>query len=239
MSLHHEHSKAAISARLADANRPSYIRDWVYGGIDGTVTTFAIVAGIVGAELSTKIVIVLGLANLIADGFSMAASNYSGTKTEIDELERLREIEIQHIREFPDGEREEIRQILSKKGLEGQTLEDAVSAITSNEETWIETMLKEEYDLATVLRSPILSGAATFAAFIVCGAVPLLPYGFGVADNFNWSLFLTAWVFFGIGALKSRWSLTSWWRSGCETLSIGLAAAGMAYAVGAAFKAFI
>ena len=239
MSLHHDHSKAAISARLAAANRPNYIRDWVYGGIDGTVTTFAIVAGIVGAELSVKIVIVLGLANLLADGFSMAASNYSGTKTEIDELERFRDIEIQHIKEFPEGEREEIRQILSKKGLQGQSLEDAVDAITSNEETWIETMLKEEYDLATVLRSPVLSGAATFAAFILCGAVPLIPYGLGFTNAFHWSLFLTACVFFGIGAFKSKWSLTSWWHSGGEILLIGLAAAGMAYGVGAGLKTLI
>ncbi len=239
MSLHHEHSKTAIRARLAEANRPNYLRDWVYGGIDGTVTTFAVVAGIVGAELSSQIIIILGIANLFADGFSMAASNYSGTKTEIDDLERMREVEMQHIRQFPDGERKEIRQILGKKGLEGQSLEDAVSAITSNEETWIETMLKEEYDLATVVRSPILSGAATFTAFFLCGTVPLLPYGLGFANSFDWSLFLTACVFFGIGTLKSAWSLTNWWRSGCETLGIGLAAAGMAYAVGAASRFFV
>ena len=89
--LEHDHSPQAIRARLAKGTRPNYLRDWVYGGIDGAVTTFAIVAGVAGAQLSTKIVVILGMANLLADGFSMAASNYSGTKTEVDDLERLRE----------------------------------------------------------------------------------------------------------------------------------------------------
>ena len=62
-----------------------YLQDWVLGGIDGAVTTFAIVAGVVGAQLSTPIILILGLANLLADGFSMAAGNYSGVKAEKDD----------------------------------------------------------------------------------------------------------------------------------------------------------
>ena len=103
MTLEHDHSEDGIRVRLAEENRPNYVRDWVYGGIDGAVTTFAIVAGVVGAALSAKVILILGLANLIADGFSMAASNYSGTKTEVDDLERLREIERRHIALVPGG----------------------------------------------------------------------------------------------------------------------------------------
>ena len=105
------------------------------------VTTFAIVAGVVGANLSSGIILVLGLANLLADGLSMAASNYSGTKSEVDDADRLREIEKKHIDQDPVGEREEIRQILKQKGLEGQVLNDATDAIIANEKVWIETML--------------------------------------------------------------------------------------------------
>ena len=82
MKLEHSHDAEEIKKRLAEENKPNYVRDWVYGGIDGAVTTFAIVAGVVGAQLSSGIILILGLANLLADGFSMAASNYSGTKTE-------------------------------------------------------------------------------------------------------------------------------------------------------------
>jgi VIT1/CCC1 family predicted Fe2+/Mn2+ transporter len=232
MTLEHDHSEDGIRARLAEDSRPNYLRDWVYGGIDGAVTTFAIVAGVVGAALSTKVILILGLANLLADGFSMAASNYSGTKTEVDDMKRLREVERKHIRMAPDGERQEIRQILRNKGLDGAALEQAVHAITSNEETWVNTMLVEEYGVAPIIRDPLWSALATFAAFVLCGAVPLLAYLTPLDDPFTVSLVMTAAVFFAIGTGKSVWSLQPWWRSGIETLAIGLAAAGMAYVVG-------
>jgi VIT1/CCC1 family predicted Fe2+/Mn2+ transporter len=187
---------------------------------------------VVGAALSTKVILILGLANLLADGFSMAASNYSGTKTEVDDMRRLREVERKHIRMAPDGERQEIRQILRNKGLDGAALEQAVHAITSNEETWVNTMLVEEYGVAPVIRDPLWSALATFAAFVLCGAVPLLAYLTPLDDPFTVSLVMTAAVFLAIGTAKSVWSLQPWWRSGIETLVIGMAAAGMAYAVG-------
>jgi VIT1/CCC1 family predicted Fe2+/Mn2+ transporter len=234
--MEHDHSPEAIRERLADTARPNYLRDWVYGGIDGAVTTFAVVAGVAGAELSARVVIILGLANLLADGLSMAASNYSGTKAEVDDIARLTEVERRHIRLDCEGEREEIRQILSMKGLEGEVLEGAVEAITSRESTWIDMMLAEEYGLASAQRKPLLSAASTFAAFLLAGVVPLLPYMFGVDAALSWALAMVMLVFATIGSLKSLWSLQSWWRSGLETLSIGLAAAGIAYAVGYLLK---
>jgi VIT1/CCC1 family predicted Fe2+/Mn2+ transporter len=115
--MEHEHSAEAISERLSSGRRHSYLRDWVYGGIDGSVTTFAVVAGVVGAQLSPGVILVIGMANIFADGFSMAASNFLGTKTEHEEIEHLEEIENRHIDEFPDGEREEVRQIFKARGL--------------------------------------------------------------------------------------------------------------------------
>ena len=131
MKLEHSHTADAIAERLARGERPNYLRDWIYGGIDGAVTTFAIVAGVVGAQLSATIIIILGVANLVADGFSMAASNYSGTKSERDDLDRLREVEKRHIQLDPEGEREEVRQILAGMGLTSPTLEEAVTSITA------------------------------------------------------------------------------------------------------------
>jgi hypothetical protein len=111
MPMEHEHSPEAIQARLATEPRHTYLRDWVYGGIDGAVTTFVVISGVMGAALSPGIVLVLGVANLVADGFSMAASNYAGTRTERDELRYWEVVEHRHIEAFPDGEREEVRQI--------------------------------------------------------------------------------------------------------------------------------
>jgi VIT1/CCC1 family predicted Fe2+/Mn2+ transporter len=232
MQLEHEHTSEAIRVRLAADNHPNYLRDWVYGGIDGAITTFAVVAGVVGAGLPAKVILILGVANLLADGLSMAASNYSGTKTEVDELARYREIEERHVELDPDGERDEVRQILELKGLSGAALEQAVKAITSDRDTWINTMLVDEYGLSTNLRSPIKSGASTFASFMLFGLIPLLPFMLSMTHAFEVALVTTFIAFFAIGSIKSRWALASWWRSGLETLMIGAAACSLAYGVG-------
>ncbi len=232
MQLEHEHTSEAIRLRLAADNHPNYLRDWVYGGIDGAITTFAVVAGVVGAGLPAKVILILGVANLLADGLSMAASNYSGTKTEVDELARYREIEERHVDIDPDGERAEVRQILELKGLSGAALDQAVTAITSDRETWINTMLVDEYGLSTNLRSPLKSGVSTFASFMLFGLIPLLPYMLGFVQAFEVALVTTFIAFFAIGSIKSKWSLASWWRSGLETLVIGASACSLAYGVG-------
>lgn len=232
MKFEHSHERADIARRLAAGQKPSYVRDFVYGGIDGAITTFAIVAGVVGAALSSKVILILGLANLFADGFSMAASNYSGTKTLLDDLGRLREIEKRHIQLDPEGEKEEVRQLLALKGLKGKTLDNAVSSITSNEQTWVNLMLMDEYGLSLNQPSPFLAGLATFGAFLVCGSVPLLSFMLDMESAFPISMVLTGIVFFLIGAAKSRWALAPWWRSGLETLSVGGIAAALAYGIG-------
>lgn len=231
-SLEHGHSPEAIRERLSRAFRPSFLRDWIYGGIDGVVTTFAIVSGVAGARLSSKVVLILGFANLIADGFSMAAANFLGTRAERDEVARLEAIERRHIDEVPEGEREEVRQIFRRKGLEGEALERVVEAITSDRTRWVRTMLREEYGMPEEVRSPIRAAASTFVAFVLCGLVPLVPYLFGAAEAFGPAVVASALVFFAIGSAKSRWSPQSWWRSGLETLVVGSVAAAAAYAVG-------
>ncbi len=233
--LEHEHSVEAIQARLSSV-RHNYIRDWIYGGIDGAVTTFAIVSGVAGAQLSPLIVLILGFANLIADGFSMAASNYLGTRAEIDDYKRLKEIEYRHIKIHPEGEREEIRQIYKDKGFEGEELEKAVELITADKDRWVQTMLTEEYGLPAEIRSPWKAAFSTFAAFCICGLIPLVPYLFSVNKAFLISSVFTGITFFLIGSVKSRWSTSSWLRSGLETFAVGSLAAVLAYAVGVLLK---
>ncbi|MEQ8656216.1 MAG: VIT1/CCC1 transporter family protein [Hyphomicrobiales bacterium] len=231
-STDHSHTPKGIAARLRDGHRVNYLQDWVYGGIDGAVTTFAIVAGSLGASLSAKIILILGFANLLADGLSMAAGNYLGTKADNEDAKRLEAVEADHIARYPEGEREEIRQIFRAKGFVGQMLEDAVEVITANREVWIATMLAEEYGVANARRSPMRAAMATFGGFLVCGLVPLVPFLLGV-HNAGWiALGATALTFAGIGLGKSKWSLSPWWRSSLETLSIGLAAAIVAFGIG-------
>lgn len=230
--LEHDHRPEAIAERLAEGPRINYLRDWVYGGIDGAVTTFAIVAGVVGAGLEAKVILILGAANLLADGFSMAAANFSSTKAEIDDYQRIRRIEERHIELHPDGEREEVRQIYQAKGFSGQNLDHMVDIVTSEKEHWIDFMLAEEYGLALAQRSPFKSALTTFLAFGVCGLVPLLPFVLALPAAALTATLMTAVVFFAIGSIKSIWSTQRWYWSGLETLAIGLAAAAMAYIVG-------
>ena len=233
--LEHEHTREAIAARIAGANH-NYIRDFIYGGVDGAVTTFAVVSGVAGAELSTKIVLILGFANLVADGFSMAASNFLGTRAEIDDYRRIEAIEYRHIELEPEGEREEVREIYRAKGFAGEELETAVALITADKERWVKTMLTEEYGLPAEIRSPWLAAFSTFSAFVICGLVPLLPYLFGANSSFLVACLMTGVTFFLIGSFKSRWSTHSWFRSGLETFSVGALAAGLAYGVGVLLK---
>lgn len=233
--LEHDHTHEAIRQRISSVKH-SYVRDWIYGGIDGAVTTFAVVSGVAGAELAPLIVLILGFANLVADGFSMAASNFLGTRAELDDYRRLEKIEYRHIEVAPEGEREEIRQIYRDKGFAGEELERAVELITSDKDRWVKTMLTEEYSLPAEIRSPWKAALSTFTAFVVCGLIPLAPYLFGVENSFVVSSVLTGATFFIIGSIKSRWSTASWLRSGLETFFVGALAAVLAYAVGVLLK---
>lgn len=230
--MEHDHTPEAIRSRLAGGPDASYLRDWIYGGIDGAVTTFAVVSGVVGAELSTRIILILGLANLVGDGFSMAAGNYSGTRAERDELDHLRRVEHRHIDLEPEGEREEVRQIFEGKGFEGDDLDRIVEVISSDRERWVRTMLTEEYGLPLEIRSPFLAAASTFSAFMLCGTVPLLPYLLNLRSPFLVAIVLTGLVFFVIGCVRSTWSPYRWWKAGLGTLAVGGTAAALAYWIG-------
>jgi VIT1/CCC1 family predicted Fe2+/Mn2+ transporter len=237
--MEHEHSPEAIRRRLEHGPTHNYLRDWIYGGIDGAVTTLAVVTGVAGAQLSTWIILALGFANLFADGFSMAASNYLGTKAEHDDWRRLEQIEHRHIELAPEGEQEEVRQIFARKGFAGDDLQRIVELVTADRARWVQTMLSDEYGLPHAVRSPWIAALSTFTAFLICGLVPLIPYLVGTKQSLAASVILTGIVFVAIGSIKSRWSTSSWWHSGLTTLLVGAIAAAIAYATGVLIKRLV
>ncbi len=231
------HTSDAIAERLAAANRPSYLGDFVLGAVDGAVTTFAIVAGAAGAGLSSGVALVLGLANVLADGLSMAAGNYLKARADQQTIDRFRAMEERHIDEIPEGEREEIRQIFAGKGFNGDTLEEVVDVITNDRNQWVDTMLTEEWGLPLETPRPIYSAFATMSAFVIAGMVPLAPLFFYLDSNakhsFALTSVLTATTFFMIGYVRGRITERNAWLAGLETLFIGGIAAAVAYGVGA------
>lgn len=238
--LRRQHRPAVIRRRLR--GRPeghTYLADAVLGGVDGCVTTFAVVAGATGGGLPRRAIVVLGFANLLADGFSMAASNYLSVKSRRDEVRKARREEEAHIALVPQGEREEVRQIFRKKGFSGDVLEKIVNVITGDAELWIQTMLTEEHGLMPESRRPLSAGAATFAAFAAAGLMPLLPFlaaGPAAGREFAASAGITALTFLAVGVLKGAVLRAPLARSGLETLLLGGTAAGLAYAAGHAVR---
>jgi VIT1/CCC1 family predicted Fe2+/Mn2+ transporter len=215
-----------------------YFDDFIYGSIDGAVTTFAIVAGVVGAGLSPGIVLILGFANLFADGFSMAASNYQASKARNEFVEMKRKQEEWEIENLKDQERDEIRDIYKAKGFKDELLEEVVRIITSKKKVWVDTMMKEELGLIEN-KDPVTSSVSTFVGFNVIGLIPLIPFVvfmiMGVELNseaFVYSTVSVMTAFFLVGVIKGKIVKKSMLRSGFNTLVIGGIAATVAYSVG-------
>ncbi|GIX29530.1 MAG: membrane protein [Porticoccaceae bacterium] len=232
------HTPAQIARRLQRGPESVYLKDFIYGAIDGAVTTFAVVAGVAGARLPAGVVIVLGLANLLADGFSMAASNFLGTRAENELRRKARERELDEIAKYPEGEVEEIRQIFARKGFEGKLLEEVVEVITADRRRWVDTMIQEELGLPLEDHDPWRAALATFAAFCLVGLIPIAPYlaawcGLGTAAHpFLLGASLTAVAFLVVGGAKARFLDQPLARGALETLAVGGLAAAIAYAVG-------
>jgi VIT1/CCC1 family predicted Fe2+/Mn2+ transporter len=240
--LKREHSPESIAARLSEKKTHSYLGDAVLGAIDGGVTTFAVVSGVVGAGLPHGVIVTLGMANLLADGFSMAVSNFQKSKTDREKIEKFRNIESMHIDQFPEGELEEIRQIFARKGFEGSILDQIVYVISKNRQQWIDTMLTEELGITLESPAPAKAGIVTFLAFAAAGMVPLLPFLFGPpvipSENLALSAVATALCFFVTGLIKGHVLNRPLYKSGLETLLIGCCAASLAYFVGRWLKSF-
>lgn len=233
------HRPAAIAGRLSAPEKSQYASDAVLGGIDGCVTSFAIISGAVGAGMPASVAVILGLSNLLADGFSMGVSNYEAVKAQHEYIQDLKDVEAMHIDMVPEGEREEIRQIFQRKGFQGETLSTIVDTITADRHLWIDTMLVEEHGVKTGERDPWRSAIVTFFAFLAVGAVPLLPFLGGVGavrDAYVYSLMLAGAMFFLVGLLKARAFSRPIWAAGFKTFATGGAAAGLAFATGSLLR---
>lgn len=222
-----------------------YLAEFVYGGIDGSVTTFAVVAGASGADLSASVVIILGFANLIADGFAMSIGSYLSNKSDNDNYEKHLKIEYWEIDNLREKEIQEMREIYRAKGFEGELLEKVVQVIISDKDRWVNEMMKDELGMMKSEKSPLRTALATYTSFILVGLVPLIAYVIDFTSEtkinnvFFTSAVLTGMTFLLIGILKSYVTETNKWRSMLETLLLGGIAAAISYYIGDMIEHFI
>ena len=214
-----------------------YLPEVVYGSMDGIVTTFAVIAGSAGADLSINIILILGISNLLADGLSMSIGSYLSKKSEQDNYNKHLRIEEWEIENVPETERQEIVDIFKAKGFEGHELEMVVNRITSNKQVWIDTMMKDELGLTLEKKSPFRAGLSTLMAFIVAGGLPLVVYVLAYSGNlgidpFVLSSIVTLIAFIIIGYIKTYVTRIGLTRSIVETLALGASAATAAYFLG-------
>ena len=234
-----EHSETHIHGEITWwGNVAKYLPEFVYGGIDGIVTTFAVVAGATGADLPLSVVLILWFANLFADGFSMAIGAYLAEKSEHDTYKKHLGIEYREIEHMYDKEVEEIREIYVAKWFEGNLLEQVVQVIIADDDRWVDVMMKEELGLSKPDKSPWWVGVATLSSFIIIGFIPLLAYVLSytaqLADDklFPLSVLLSAGAFMFIWWMKGFITQSSKMKAIFETLVLGALAAGVAYYIG-------
>lgn len=222
----------------------NWLPDFVYGGIDGAVTTFAVVAGVKGAELSVGVILVLGFANLFADGFSMATGKYMSDKSEKEQYMKIREMEEEHLEKYTDIETDEVREIFEDYGFKGEDLKSAVRVITSKKKSWLDFMMKHEFSLNGDA-NPLQGGLATFVSFVVIGFIPLAAYTFRPLLNLNEdqafvvTSVATLFAMFLIGTIRAKFIAKNWFWSGLEVTLLGGIAASVAYLVGFALKGLL
>lgn len=215
-----------------------FVPEFVYGGIDGAVTTFAVVAAAAGAELGASVVLILGISNMLADGLSMSIGSFLSTKSELERYDYIEAEEYEETLKFPEAETEEIRQIYTAKGFSGNLLENIVQHVVSDKDLWVNEMMVGEHGMLREEKHPSANALMTFISFCILGFIPISPYVYALVaktelpNAFAIACISTAFAFALIGYLKGLVNQTNKIKAVLETLLLGGIAAGVAYAVG-------
>lgn len=224
----------------------TYLREIVYGGNDGIVTTFAVVAGFAGAAGDSQIgtlgagaVLLFGFANLFADAASMGLGNFLSVRSDQDVYRKEEAKEREEIHNNPHIEELESVEILQSKGFTKEDANALTQIYKKNKQYWLEFMMKDELELQDpTTENPLYTALSTFIAFIIFGSIPLAPYVlFSNLENpFMLSVGFTFAALCALGIL--RWKVTQQplVRSLAEVLLIGGTSASIAFFVGTLFK---
>jgi len=220
------------------------LKPMIFGGLDGILTSFAIVAGAAGGSLSTGVVLVLGFSNIFADALSMGVGEFLSSKAENEWIISERKREAWEMENYPEGEINEMIDIYESRGMKREDAKMVIETMSKYKDFFIDVMMAEELQLQVPEEDhtweSFKEGVVMFSSFAVFGSFPLL--GYVVFPTFfpdmtTESLFysacaVTGIVLFGMGCVKSKFSATNWFLCGMETLLLGGACATVAYTIG-------
>jgi vacuolar iron transporter family protein len=213
----------------------NYVRDLVLGLNDGIVSVYALVAGLVGAGFGARSVAVAGIAASVAGALSMGLGEYVSTKSQAQYYASEARREREHIRTYPDLERQELAEMLEQQGYPEHLRQPLIDHIISSEERFVEFMMREEFGVGKESgRSPFSAMLLVMAAFLVGAALAVVPFAFGDDTRtllYAASALALAGLFAG-GAAKGYVSGLPPFRSGFEMAALGTVAAVLTYGVG-------
>lgn len=220
-----------------------FIKSIIFGGLDGIITLFAIVASISGSNLDVETVLVLGFAKLVGDGISMGVGDFLSEKAEIDFVKSENAREKWEFDNYKEGEVQEMIDIYKEKGIDEQDAKTILNRMSKYPDFFLQHMMMQELELDSGIidDNPLKNGAVTFISFIIFGTVPLLSYlifhGLDVNDDgtdwkFIIAIILTCVCLFIMGAVKGHYCNTNPIKSGAFILLNGALAAGSAYLIG-------
>ena len=226
--------RAVSSHRETHFTGSEMVRDIVIGMSDGLTVPFALAAGLSGAVASGHVVLIAGIAEMAAGSIAMGLGGYRAARSEHESYVSERAREAAEIEQKRDAEVSEVREVFRKYGLNGDALEAATTAITSNRATWIDFMMKEELGLEEPDPKRALRSALTIGlAYIAGGIIPLTPYALSLSLNqaLTLSVILTLIALFAFGALKGRFTGSSVLKSAVQTMFVGAVASGAAFMI--------
>lgn len=211
----------------------------MFGGLDGIITTFAVVAASVGGSLSSDVIMLMGFANLVADGLSMGFGDYLSSKAELEYTRAEHKREKWELDNYPEGEKREMVELYVKRGMTEDDAHLIVETMSKYKNLFLDVMMVEELGLMPPDEddSPAKNGMVTFAAFVFFGIIPLLPFCFRDATkasddlNFGVACFLTGCTMLALGAAKAKFTNQSMTQSALLMLLNGGLAAVAAYLV--------
>lgn len=210
-----------------------WLRPAVFGAMDGLVSNFALIAGMDGGTSpGSKVVVLAGLAGLVAGAFSMAAGEYTSVASQRELARAEIEVERHEIRSHPSLEEQELADTYEAKGLDPHLAGEVAHQFHTDPEQALEEHVREELGIdLNELPNPVVAASSSFICFAVGAFLPLLPYLLGAGDVIP-AMIVSLLALFACGALVSRVTSRSWWYSGLRQLILGGAAAAITYAVG-------